>query len=150
MSSSVEIFRRELEKWRHMFKLDDVWTFEVEEVSEPSDRISVSVNYGTCSSEYKMGEDCPLDETDLNILALRQAIGMLVSHILLNDMWDADDEDGSVPFHKAIVRVSDSLITVLGLGIVLGYENLRQTVQEVVDRKQDVIQGLISERAGHA
>lgn len=149
MSSSVEIFRRELEKWRHMFKLDDVWTFEVEEVSEPSDRISVSVNYGTCSSEYKIGEDCPLDETDLNILALRQAIGMLVSHILL-EVMDDDDEDADAQFHRAILRVSDSLITVLGLGIVLGYENLRQTVQEVVDRKQDVTQGLISERAGHA
>ena len=149
MSSSVEIFRRELEKWRHMFKLDDVWTFEVEEVSEPSDRISVSVNYGTCSSEYKMGEDCPLDETDLNILALRQAVGMCVAHTLL-DAMDDDDEDADAQFHRAIVRVSDSLTQVLGLSVALGYENLRQTVQEVVDRKQDVIQGLISERAGHA
>ena len=146
---SVEIFRRELEKWRHMFKLDDVWTFEVEEVSEPSDRISISVNYRTCSSEYKMGEDCPLDETDLNILALRQAVGMCVAHTLL-DAMDDDDEDADAQFHKAILRVSDALTQVLGLSVALGYENLRQTVQEVVDRKQDVIQGLTSERAGHA
>lgn len=149
MSSSVEIFRRELEKWRHMFKLDDVWTFEVEEVSEPSDRISISVNYRTCSSEYKMGEDCPLDEMDLNILALRQAVGILVSHILLEAM-DDDDEDSDVQFHKAIVRVSDALTQVLGLSVISGYENLKQTVKEVVDRKQDATRGLTSERAGHA
>lgn len=146
---SVEIFRRELEKWRHMFELDDVWTFEVVEVSDPADRISVSTNYGTCSSEYKMGEDCPLDEPDLNILALRQAIGMCVSHILLADM-DDDDEAADVQFHKAIVRVSNALTDVLGLSVISGYENLKQTVKEVVDRKQDATRGLISERAGHA
>lgn len=146
---SVEIFRRELEKWRHMFELDDVWTFEVVEVSEPSDRISVSTNYGMCSSEYKMGEDCPLDEPDLNILALRQAIGMCVSHILLEDM-DDDDEDADVQFHRAIVRVSNALTDVLGLSVISGYENLKQTVKDVVDRKQAATRGLISERAGHA
>ena len=150
MSSSVEIFRRELEKWRHMFELDDIWTFEVEGVSDPSDKISVSVNYGTCSSKYEMGDDCPLDETDLNILALRQAIGMCVSHILLEDMCDADDEDADVPFHKAIVRVSNSLTHVLGLSVLSEYENLKQTVKEVLDGKLDVTRGLISERAGHA
>lgn len=146
---SVEIYRRELEKWRHMFELDGIWTFEVVEVSDPADRISVSINYGTCSSEYKMGEDCPLDETDLNILALRQAIGMCVSHILLEDM-DDDDEDADVQFHRAIVRVSNALTDVLGLSVISGYENLKQTVKEVVDRKQDATRGLISERAGHA
>lgn len=146
---SVEIFRRELEKWRHMFELDDVWTLEVVEVSDPADRISVSINYGTCSSEYKMGEDCLLDEPDLNILALRQAIGMCVSHILLEDM-DDDDEDAAVQFHRAIVRVSNALTDVLGLSVISGYENLKQTVKEVVDRKQDATRGLISERAGHA
>lgn len=149
MSSSVEIFRTELEKWRHMFELDDIWTFEVEEVSEPSDRISVSVNYRTCSSEYKMGKDCPLDETDLNILALRQAIGMLVSHILLEAM-DDDDEDADAQFHRAIVCVCDALTHVLGLSVVSGYENLKQTVKEVLDSKQDATQGLISEQVGHA
>lgn len=149
MSSSVEIFRTELEKWRHMFELDDVWTFEVVEVSEPSDKISVSVNYRTCSSEYKMGKDCPLDETDLNILALRKAVSMCVSHILLEAMED-DDEDADAQFHRAIIRVSDALTRVLGLSVLSGYENLKQTVKEVVDGKQDVTQGLISERAGHA
>ena len=146
---TVEIFRRELEKWRHMFELDDVWTFEVEGVSDPSDRLSVSVNYGTCSSEYKMGKDCPLDETDLNILALRQTIGMCVAHILLEDM-DDDDEDADVQFHRAIVRVSDALTHVLGLSIVSGYENLKQTVKEVLDGKRDATRGLISEKVGHA
>lgn len=149
MSSNVEIFKRELEKWRHMFELDDIWIFEVVGVSEPSDKISVSVNYKLCASKYKLGEDCPLDEMDLNILALRQAVGMLVSHILLEDM-DDDDEDADVQFHKAIVRVSDALIQVLGLSIVSGYENLKQTVKEVVEGKMDAIRGLISERAGHA
>ena len=146
---SVEVFREELEKWRHMFELDGIWTFEVEGVSEPSDRISVSVNYGTCSSEYKMGEDCPLDETDLNILALRQAIGMCVSHILLEDM-DDDDEDADAQFHKAIVHVSDAMTRVLGLSVLSEYENLKQTVKEVVDGKQDATRGLISEKVGHA
>lgn len=146
---NAETFRTALEKWRHMFELDDAWTFEVEEVSDPSDRITVSVNYGTCSSRYRVGEDCPLDEMDLNILALRQAVGMLVSHILLEDM-DDDDEDADVQFHKAIVRVSDALIQVLGLSIVSGYENLKQTVKEVVEGKMDATRGLISERAGHA
>ena len=146
---SVEIFRRELEKWRHMFELDDVWTFEVEGVSGPSDRISVSVNYNVCSSKYKVGEDCPLDEMDLNILALRQAVGILVSHILLEAM-DDDDEDADVQFHKAIMRVSDALIHVLGLSVISGYENLKQTVKEVVEGKMDATRGLISERAGHA
>ena len=146
---SVEVFREELEKWRHMFELDDVWTFEVEGVSEPSDRISVSVNYGTCSSEYKMGEDCPLDETDLNILALRQAIGMCVSHILLEDM-DDNDEDADAQFHRAIVHVSDALTRVLGLSVLSEYENLKQTVKEVLDGKQDATRGLISEKVGHA
>lgn len=149
MSSSVEIFGRELEKWRHMFELDDIWTFEVEEVSEPSDRISVSVNYGTCSSEYRMGKDCPLDEPDLNILALRQAISMCVSHILLEDM-DDDDEDADAQFHRAIMRVSDALTHVLGLSVLSEYENLKQTVKDVLDRKQDVTRGLINEQVGHA
>ena len=149
MSSSVEIFGRELEKWRHMFELDDIWTFEVVEASGPSDKISVSVNYGTCSSEYKMGEDCPLDETDLNILALRQAIGMCVSHILLEDM-DDNDEDADAQFHRAIVHVSDAMTRVLGLSVLSEYENLKQTVKEVLDGKQDATRGLISERVGHA
>lgn len=149
MSSSVEIFRRELEKWRHMFEMDDVWTFVVAEGSGSSGKMKIHVNYKLCTSKYELDEDCSLDETDLNILALRQAVGMCVAHTLL-DAMDDDDEDADAQFHRAILRVSDSLITVLGLGIVLGYENLRQTVQEVVDRKQDVIQGLISERAGHA
>lgn len=146
---NAETFRTELEKWRHMFELDDVWTFEVEEVSDPSDRIAVSVKYGTCSSRYRVGEDCPLDETDLNILALRQAVCMLVSHILL-DVLGGDDEDADVQFHKAMLRVSEALTQVLGLSVISEYENLAQTVKEVLDDKQDAIRGLISERAGHA
>lgn len=129
MSSSVEIFRRELEKWRYLFKLDDIWTFEVEEVSDPSDRISVSVNYGTCSSKYKVGEDCPLDETDLNILALRQAIGMCVSRILLEAMED-DDEDADAQFHRAMLRTSEALTRALGLVVLTNYKRLEQIVRE--------------------
>lgn len=146
---SVEVFREALEKWRHMFELDDVWTFEVVEGGSPSGKVTIHVNYNVCSSEYRMGEDCPLDETDLNILALRQAISMCVSHILLEAMED-DDEDADAQFHRAIVRVSDALTRVLGLSVLSEYENLKQTVKEVVDRKQDATRGLISERAGHA
>lgn len=120
---AVETFREALEKWRGVFGLKDIWTFEVVEGGGPSGKMTVRINYKACSSKYELDPDCPLDETDLNILALRQAICMLVSCILL-DAMDDDEEDADALFHKAMMDISEVLTQVLGLSTIAQYEKL--------------------------
>lgn len=135
---NVETFRKALEKWRHLFELDDIWTFKVDVDKSDSDKMSVSVNYATCSSQYELNDNCPLDEMDLDIMAFRQAICMLVSHIMLNEM-DDDEEDADAAFHKAMLRTSEALTRALGFSALTRYKRLEQLFRES-----------LRDKAGHA
>ena len=134
MSSSVEIFRRELEKWRYLFKLDDIWTFKVDVDKSDSDKMSVSVDYATCSSQYELNDNCPLDEMDLDMMAFKQAICMLVSHIILNEMNDEEDADAA--FHKAMLRTSEALTRALGVSALTQYKRLGQLFRKSLQDKE--------------
>lgn len=133
--SSVETFRRELKKWRHMFELDDVWTFEVEE-SNDTKKLSVEVNYRTHSARYTLNDSCPFDEMDLDLLAFRQAICWLVSYIILSEMDNDDEEDADAEFHRAMLRTSEALTRALGLVVLTNYKRLEQIVRESLQDKE--------------
>ena len=112
----TDVLRTECKKWRTFFDLDGTWTFEVNADTD-TEKMTVMVNYNTFHTEYRINETCPLDDEDLDILAFRQAVQMVIATSLLQNMGD-DDEDSDVQFSKAVMKASDILCKAMGFMVV--------------------------------
>ena len=55
---------------------------------------------------------------------------MLVSHIILSEMDNDDEEDADAEFHRAMLRTSEALTRALGLVVLTNYKRLEQIVRE--------------------
>ena len=114
----TDVLRDELKKWRTFFDLDGTWTFEVNADTD-TERMTVMVNYNTFHVICRINETCPLDDEDLDILAFRQAVSMVIAVTLLQNMGDDDsDESDDVQFSKAVQKASDILCKAMGFMVV--------------------------------
>lgn len=136
----TDVLRDELKKWRTFFDLDGTWTFEVNADTD-TEKMTVMVNYNTFHVIYRISETCPLDNEDLDILAFRQAVSMVIASTLLQNMGD-DDEESDVQFSKAVTMASDTLCKAMGFMVVPRVKEAKAAVKKYI--------AMSDEEYGHA
>lgn len=126
----TDVLRDELKKWRTFFDLDGTWTFEVNADTD-TEKMTVMVNYNTFHTIYRINETCPLDDEDLDILAFRQAVNMVIASTLLQGMGN-DDEDSDAQFYNAVLKASDTLCKAMGFMVVPRVKEAKAAVSKYI------------------